>query len=205
MTTDELIGYYQALLILQYVSGGNALGTIQAFISALVQNQIISQFRDALDVKTAVGAQLNILGTYRGVSRTLFGVVVGSDWTLIPCNDPNPNTYFGWALAAGANPTWKWLQINDLDGAPYQLSDSQMRRLIQFKGAVQSWAGGLGDLDNILYAYFGVYVNVIDNETMSIIYQHTATDPDTDQLFHIAELANALPHPAGVSFIVTEV
>lgn len=205
MTTDELIDYYKGLLILQYASRPNAVAEVDAFIRALVQNQIISQVGDGFDVTTALGAQLNILGTYRGINRVLFGISPGDYWSMVPCADPAPNSYFGWALAAGADPTWRWLEVNDLDSVPYTLSDSQMRRLIQFAAAVDSWDGTLGNLDNILYTFFGVYVSLIDNENMSITYQHTASDPDPDSLFEIAKLADVLPHPAGIAFSVTEV
>lgn len=205
MTTQEIIDYYKGLLILQYASLPNALGTIEAYISALLQNQIISQVRDAFDVDTAIGAQLDILATYRGLSRVVFGIVPGNFWSLIPYDDPDPNSYFGWAEYPDPDPTWGWIQYGDIAGAAYRLTDAQLRGLIKFKAQTDSQPLFLGNLDQILYDFFGVYVTVIDNEDMTMIYQHQIADPDINQLFEMAVLAGILPHPAGVLATVVEV
>lgn len=203
MTTDELISYYVGLLILQYASLGNAVQTMQALMGELIQDQIISQVNNSFDLANALGVQLNMLGTYRGVSRQVFGVAPGDYWSVVPYADPDPDLYFGLALYADADPTWRTLEYNDLDALAYALTDDQMRRLIQFKAALSTSDQTLGSLDDILYQFFGTNVNLVDNEDMSITYQHQHTDPDS--LFNVAVLADALPHPAGVSFTVVEV
>lgn len=205
MTTQELIDYYKSLLIMQYSSQPNALATMDAIIKRLVQDQIISKVRDGFDLDTAIGKQLEILGTYRGAERNVFGVTPGSYWSSPEYTDPNPDSYFGWAEYADDDPTWNWIQYADVDALLYALSDAQLRKLIKFRAQIQSWPGGLGELDDILFDFFGVYVNVVDNEDMSIVYEHTATDPDLDNLFDVAVLSNSLPAPAGVSFTTVEV
>lgn len=205
MTTQEIIDYYKSLLILQYRAMGNALAHVDALILEIIQDQIVSKVRDAFDVTTAIGAQLNILGTYRGIARTLFGVTPGSYWSLVPYADAAPASYFGWAEYADADPTWGFLQYADLSAVAYALTDSQMRRLIQLQAAFQSSDGTLGNLDNVLYAFFGSYVNAIDNEDMTITYEHQTADPDIDGLWGLAVIAGILPHGAGVSYSVVEV
>lgn len=205
MTTQEFIDAYKALLILQYSSLPNALGTIDAFIASLVQNQIISQFRDAWNIDTAVGVQLDMLATYRGLSRTVFGVTPGNYWSLVEYSDASPGSYFGWAEYNDPDPDWNTEQYNDIVGVSYKLSDSQLRRLIELKAQFDSSPITLRDLDNILYAFFTVYANVVDNEDMTMIYQHQLIDPDVDQLFQIAALAGIFPHPAGVAVSVVEI
>lgn len=204
MTTAQIIQYYKALLILQYRALGNALAEIELWVTEFLQNQIVAQVRDAFDVTTAIGAQLDILGQYRGISRTLFGVAAGAYWSLCPYGT-NPATLFGWALYAGPTPTVRWLQYADLDSVPYTLTDIQMRTLIQLKAAFDSWDGTLGSLDNILYSYFGVYVNVVDGGNMTMIFQHQSVDPDPNKIWALANVAGIFPHNAGVSFTVEEV
>ena len=207
MTTQDVIDFYKGLLILQYASLPNALATIDAYISQLVQGQIADQVRNAFDVTTAIGAQLNILGTYRGINRTVFGVLPANDWSLVPYLDPAPNSYYGWAdyTAVAPNPTQRWLQYNDLVGVPYQLTDSQMRKLIQLKAKLDSWDGSLAEMDNILYSFLGTYTTLIDNENMSITYRHLLSDPDPDNIYEMGVLANVFPHPSGVSVSFVEV
>lgn len=205
MTTEDLIAFYKGLLILQYSSRPNALATVEAVVREFVQDQIIDKVQDAFDITDAIGAQLNILGTYRNALRQAFGLVAGNYWAMPSYTDPGVDGYFGWAEYADTPPTWLWIQYADLNGAAYTLTDTQLRKLIQFNALVQSSSQGLGDLDNILYSFFGTYVNLVDNLDMTMVYQHQTADPDPNTLWTILVLENALPHPAGVEFSVQEV
>ena len=114
MNTSDLIAYYKSLLILQYSSKPNALATIEAYVTALIQNQIIEAVSEGLDLDTAIGAQLDILASYRGVTRDAYGAAPGSYWSLPSVNDTLPGSFLGWASVFDASdPTIKWLQIND--------------------------------------------------------------------------------------------
>ena len=85
------------------------------------------------------------------------------------------------------------------------MTDQQFRRLIKLKASFDSSPLTLGELDLILYANFGSYVNLVDNENMTITYQHQAADPDPDGLWEIVVLANILPNPCGVSYSVVTI
>lgn len=206
MTTSDLIDYYKGLLILQYRALDKALSHVEAWISAFVQNQIVANVLDGFDLATAIGAQLDILGSYRGIKRTLFGVVPDSDWSLVPYDDVAPDSYFGWGVYADVNPPVdRFLQYADLTAVPYVLNDIQMRTLIRLQAAFQSSDGTLGNLDNILYAFFGANVDVVDNGDMTITYRHLISDPDPIGLWKATTVAGILPHGAGISFTVLEV
>lgn len=205
MTTQDVVNFYAALLILQYSGAPHAVATVQAYIDRLIQNQIIDQVRNGFDLETAIGKQLTILGTYRGALRVLFGAVPGQDWSLVPYLDPNPNSYLGLALYTDPDPTWNWIQYHDVDSLAYSLSDQQLRRLIKLRAQLHKSQMGLGDLDQILYSFFGVYVNLVDNQNMTMIYQHKTIDPDTGKLWSLALLSASLPHPAGVLATTAEV
>lgn len=206
MTTQELCDYYVGLLVIQYSNLNNALATVEAHITALLQNQIADQLRNAFDLATAIGAQLNILGEYVGISREAFGLVPGDYWSLPSVNDTLPNGFFGWASIYDASPpTIQWLQLIDENALAYTLTDAQMQQLIGLKAALSSCDMGLADIDNILYSYFGTYVNLVDNGNMSIIYEHNHLDPDPNQLWSVAVLENVFPHQAGVSVTFLEV
>jgi len=208
MTTAQLIAYYVSLLIMQYGALGNATAEMANICGAIIQDQVIQAVQNAFDLKNAIGAQLTILATYRGLTRTVFGASPGNYWSFVPYSDfANSSHYIGWTTYAvwPPVPPNQWLTYTDEVSVPYTLTDNQLRRMIGLKAALDFWQGGLGDLDNILYAVFGVYVNVVDNLNMSMIYQHIATDPDPDQLFQVVVLANILPHPAGVAATIVEV
>jgi len=206
MTTQEIIDYYAALLILQYRSQDKALAHVAAWVAVCLQNQIIDQTREAFDVETAIGDQLNILGLYRGVPRVIYGLAAGTYWSMIPYGDSSPNSYFGWGVYADTDPpTDRFLMYADLNRVAYALTDMQMRLLIELKARFDSWDGTLAILDNILYDFFGTYVTVQDNGDMTMVYVHQSVDPDPNHLWLITNTAGFLPAPAGVSYTVLEV
>lgn len=205
MTTQEVIDYYTSLLIVQYASLPNARATVAALMNRLIQDQIIAQVRDGFNLDTAIGAQIDILGKYRGIPRTLFGATQASDWSLINYSDYLASGYFGWAEYADADPNWLWMQYDDVASLPYTLTDVQMVKLIKLAAKIDGSSMDLGTIDAILFEFFGTYVTLLDNQNMSIVYEHVAADPDPDTLWDIAVLAGVLPHPSGVAFSTVEV
>lgn len=69
MTNDQIAQYYASLLIIQYANKPKAVATIKTLVAPVIMDQLPLQVRDAFDVKTAVGVQLDILGKFVGVSR----------------------------------------------------------------------------------------------------------------------------------------
>lgn len=205
MTTAELIEYYKNLLIIQYRTRSKALATVATYVGEIVADQIIDQVRSGFDLSTAIGAQLDILGTYKGVNRLIPGLNLNKQFFSMPSyNDPDVGVVKGFAVIADApNINWYWLRYSDVVNPTYALSDDEMRRLIMFRAAVQSSHFGYGELDIILYQFFGTNVDLVDNLDMTITYNHQLSDPDT--LFEIANATGSLPSPAGVAVIVNEV
>lgn len=69
MTNRELIQYYVRLLIIQYRGKPNAEAFMRAAIEPFIMDSIPFSVRDAYNIDTAVGVQLDILGKYAGLSR----------------------------------------------------------------------------------------------------------------------------------------
>lgn len=69
MTDVEILQYYADLLILQYKGLPKADQTVKTFVNLLIEGQLPLQLQDAFNVDTAVGAQLDIIGKYAGVTR----------------------------------------------------------------------------------------------------------------------------------------
>lgn len=68
-TTDDIVTYYTDLLIIQYIRKPKARATIDAIVRPVIMDQLPTQVNNAFDIETAVGAQLDVLGKYTGVSR----------------------------------------------------------------------------------------------------------------------------------------
>lgn len=69
MTDQEILIYYSDLLILQYKGKPKATGTVQAMVDTVVSGQLPQAIQNAYNLDTAVGAQLDVLGKYAGVTR----------------------------------------------------------------------------------------------------------------------------------------
>lgn len=69
MTLDELIEYYQGLLILQYNCKEKALRTIETIVKASSYELIPAKLYEEFDLDSAIGVQLDAIGKYAGVLR----------------------------------------------------------------------------------------------------------------------------------------
>lgn len=70
MTTDQLAAYYANLLIFQYLQKPKAYAQVKSSVLPLLMDKLPSKVQDAFNIVDAVGAQLDVLGKYVGVSRT---------------------------------------------------------------------------------------------------------------------------------------
>lgn len=80
MTVDELKIYYASLLINQYRDKPKAFATVKAVVDFMVMDLLPTEVRDAFDIETAVGVQLDTLGMYQGIDRYSWGP--NGDFTL---------------------------------------------------------------------------------------------------------------------------
>jgi hypothetical protein len=107
---DDLTAYYQNLLIMQYHDKSRARDTIGDVTNQTLSDMVFTAVRDCFDLETAVGAQLDTVAKYLGLSRYPLGesiddgtlrflikmkiVYNNSDMTLKSIND-YINTFFG--------------------------------------------------------------------------------------------------------------
>lgn len=202
MTTEELIAYYSDLLIMQYNNKPKAIATVQSYVGELVADQIIQQVSDGFDLETAIGEQLTMLGTYRNAPRNIYGLTPDKDFFVyVLYSDVDPTLVKGYATYDGdPDPSWYFILYSDVNNPLYYLSDSELRTLIKYLAETNSEFQSVGSIDNILFKYFGVYLELTDNEDMTITYTHDPTDPNL--LFDIVNNLGQLPHPAGVTVLV---
>ena len=68
-TVDDLTAYYKNLLIKQYHDKTKAMGTVDTLVRNTLADWVYEDVRDAFDVETAVGVQLDTLAKYVGLIR----------------------------------------------------------------------------------------------------------------------------------------
>lgn len=203
-TADGLVAYYQRLLIVQYRLKTKAAATVAALVVGIVADAIYTQVRDAFDLATAIGKQLDILGKLRGVTRYFFSLNVTKTFLpLVDYDDPGVGTFPGIANYDDATQPPSTYTMTYEDFVSNTLTDGDFRRVIAFLAAVHSCDYSYSTLDLICYNFFSGNVNLKITGNMAITYQHLTTD--TDDLFEIVKNMGLLPTPAGVSVATQEV
>jgi len=72
MINEDFRKYYADLLIVQYRGKPKARSMIGAIVDQMLMNQLPDRLESAFDLETAVGKQLDILGSRLGVTRNVF-------------------------------------------------------------------------------------------------------------------------------------
>ena len=203
MTNEEIVQYYQNLLAIQYRVQPNASATIGALATEVVASQIYSQVLEGFNLETAIGEQLDILAQYVGAPRTIFGYSPTIPYFELSEYSSTPTGDIGFALYADTTDPIDFWILYSTAVTTFVLSDGDLRLLIAYLIAVHASDHTLYSIDLILQLFFPNNCILIDNEDMSITYQHQLSDPNI--LFSIINQLNLLPHPAGVEVVVTEV
>lgn len=203
MTPQEQIAYYVNLLVIQYKTLPNAIGTITALSTEVIADQIYQQVINGFSIQTAIGEQLNIIAEYVGAPRTIFAYDPSVPYWALYSYVVTPPTDVGFASYSDtSDPVDFWL-LYSTSPTSYVLTDGQLRQLIAYLIAVHKSDHTIFSIDIILQTFFGAYCEFTDNQNMTITYTHQLSDPNL--LFSIINQLNLLPHPAGVEVIVVEV
>lgn len=201
MIDQDLIDYYVNLLIRQYACKPKAQAHVAALVKEAVADQIISRVAASFDLETATGAQLDILGKYKGIRRFFSEADLGRTYLgMPPYDDADPGSYPGMATYAGSIPAGFFAVYNE-PVVSYLLNDDEMRRLIKWKILVDKTDGSLKDIDAMFAAIFQTQCMPTDNGDMTMTYAFTVAGVDT--LPAIVVALGILPKPAGVSLTIT--
>jgi hypothetical protein len=204
ITPSDLQLFYQNLLILQYKGRPKAAATVGLLSAQVIADLIYSQVQNGFDISTATGKQLNILGSYVGVYRSVAGFTPsGVSYLQLPGYADAATGFGGFAdYSDVVDPSDFWKLYSSLTTA-YVLSDGQMGQLISYVIAVHASDHSNASIDLILQKFFGIYATLTDNANMTLLYTHSlSTDPNI--LFELVNYLGWLPQPAGVTVNVTE-
>jgi len=193
--TDTLLTYYAELLVAQYYRKPKATGTVRAFVRAMVADSIFAQVRDGFDVDTAIGAQLDVLGELRGVTRYYYTLDLSKTYMAVPAYADDVPTYPGLdTYDAATHPSVQYFMLYD-DFTACTLSDADFRRMITFLASAHSSNCTIGYLDDLCYEYFGVNVNILD--AVSVTTTTYVTLPRYEA-FDVADVTGLALYAGGV-------
>lgn len=192
---ETTIEYYKELLLYQYINATKARATIDTLIRQAVCDLLPIAVRDAFDIETAVGDQLDVLGEYIGFSRVVpikierdyFSLddYVTPDTDAIGFTDyeTTDNSQASWYLYVFANNSWSTLE------------DSEYRLMLKLKAILNASQNTFSEIASLLYDFFGTQILFGDQLDMTISYFVLS---DIERIITIAYDVGMLPKPMGV-------
>lgn len=205
-TLDQLKEYYANLLIVQYNGKKKASSTIKMLVDLILANLLILQIRDAFDWRTAVGAQLDIIGKWVGVSRIYNSNLVWAQpiFSYPPSNDLVPDdgttpfqhgysefSTFNTDVTTGNIAELTYKNVGYIE---QNLSDEDYRTIIGLKIIKNSINHTQKNIDDAIWEYFNgkVYTTW---EPHKVIYNY---DPSLETIIEVCFYKSVLPTPTGV-------
>jgi hypothetical protein len=191
--------YYFTLDLLKTYWGLPTYDTAESDVP--VWSAVVTYPTGAMVRKTAT-TELYVSLVDGNLNNPLPAMVSDAYWGYVG-NDPTSiATYLGLSTYdLPQPPAWYTMLYDDFIAST--LLDGDFRRVIKYLARIHSCDYSLEALDAIFFEFFAGNVNIVDNEDMTIEFQHLTSD--TDNLFEIVNQMNLLPHPAGVSYTVSEV
>ena len=117
-----------------------------------------------MDIDTAVGAQLDLIGQILGIKRNIYGLTFDTDFFSFEKEDA-----FGFsdknALSQGY-----WKSYKNSTGSSYALSDGDYRAILKFKAAYNLRRGSWGEFEALLYEFFGDEITMTNNKDLSVTF-----------------------------------
>jgi len=156
MTTES---QYLGLITTEHKQRPKFIATLSAVAGSMAALQeVLASFKGEFDVDTAIGAQLDIIGIWVGISRRVAIPLVG--------------VYFTWndTVATGWNSgVWKG-EFDPVSGLT-SLPDDSYRILIKAKIAANAWDGSIPGAYTVWQAAFGddAVILIQDNQDMSMV------------------------------------
>ena len=197
--TTSIIKYYQDTLLEQWVNATRARGTIGLLVDGPISDLVILDVRDAFDIETAVGPQLDVIGQYVGFSRTIFAQIVRPYFQLPDCTTYDPGTP-AVGLTDSSDPTVNPDSVIYRDSYASesfaQLDDEEYRFMLKLKIILNSCDNTLYGIANILYSSFGNDIVAVDSADMTMGYY---VGKNVGRFTMLAISQKLLPKPMGIT------
>lgn len=201
----QLIEYYQDLLIVQYHDKPKAKAMIKAEMEETLANLLDIQVRDAFDVDTAVGVQLDIIGKWVGVDRIFKGQMFDNQawFSLTRYNEPTTPLQGGFSrfdnfdtLEGG------FLTYDFIIATKSKINDTDFRLLIKLKIIRNNTKHSPKDIDEAMYKLFADTLYTVWGECMEMTFYYKKKNYG---IVKLGQEKNCFPIPTGVKANFVEV
>lgn len=162
---EDVKNYYADLLILQYRNKPKARETIKIGADIYLGDGVIFQLQDILDIDTAEGPQLDIIGKILDCPRVVQGIY--NDMIFFQFYDGPDSVGFS---TVGNPQGGNFRTIQNYNQSEYSLPDDDYRFLLKFKSAVNVMRGSERGIDDALWNVFQGDVLLKNNHNLTITY-----------------------------------
>lgn len=179
---------YLTLVTSQHADKPNFIGMLTMALQPLVDSQnVLDAMVPAFDFSTASGDQLDTVGKWIGLSRTL----------SVPITD----VYFSFDIAGVGFDSGIWFVAGDPAEGIAILDDTTYRQMLLAKIAANTWDGSLGDANaKLLAAFPDAAIKLQDNFDMTETFILSGTPPS--KLFSLLVGQKYIElKPAGVNVV----
>lgn len=197
-TLQELVDYYVNLLIIQYNNKPKAREHIALLIQEVIASGIVFEVRDGYDLETAVGAQLDVIGLYVGVTRSYNGINFGDGvFAFVEYDESEPYSANkkGFATYSDVNKAGETFNYDKSLGDEFQLDDESYRTLIKLKIIQNNINHSHESIDNSIFQFFGTDVVADSPNNMTMFY---FIPKSASTIIEVAVQKGLLPKPMGV-------
>lgn len=158
---------YSSLVVSEHADKPNLMAVLAAIVQPLVDGQnMLGSLQMLFDLDTAVGDQLDVVGQWVGLSRSLTIPITG--------------VYFAFDTVGVGFDQGIWFVSGDAAAGIVSLDDSTYRLMILAKIAANTWDGSLGDANaKLLAAFPSADVFLVDNFDMTESFVLSGTAPST--------------------------
>jgi len=194
----DIIDYYADLLIIQYNQKPKAKATIKAFVEEILSTGILFDIRDAFNLDTAIGVQLDTLGKYANIDRFYTGQTLDGYFTLIkydevaspPADAIGFTDYTDFETKVG-----DWLIYPDILSDNLSLNDDDFRFLIKLRIIQNHSDHSHKSIDDSIFAFFGNEIRADSVGNMEMFY---FVPRNQAAIISVALQKKILPKPMGV-------
>ena len=185
--------YYADLLIIQYRNKPKARATIKLGADLYLADGLIFDLNNILDIDTAIGVQLDLIGKILGCNRNIYGLTLDTKFFSF-----QKNNAYGYsdkdALSEGY-----WKNYQNSTGTIYSLPDDVYRTLLKFKAIYNVRRGSMQFMDEMYWRIFGNEINMVNNHDLSVTYNV----PTSHSVAVTAAIyLNYLEPPLGINYTI---
>lgn len=197
-TVSDIVEYYTNLLIIQYNQKPKMRAVIGAVVEQALANNLAFDVRDAFDLETATGVQLDTIGKYVGVDRFYRGQEFDGDFfAFVTYTEDTPVSgqegfaeYSNFETKEGS-----FLKYEDVVNSGLSLSDEDYRVLIKLKIVQNNINHSHKEIDDSLFDFFGEDLRANSDGDMVMDY---FVPRNLSSLIQVAIEKEVLPKPMGV-------